>query len=375
MGALALVGPVELRSAQAAGARVHKVEKGHSLWGIARRYGVTVAALRAKNGLEEDDAIKPGQELVIPNKNEKPNTRKRSGNTDESKIRKPSASTQVQKSAKERGINPCNTPDPGYGIYDRWSRAPSIGQMIMPQSGGVSPGGRFDVMFHFHGHEAVRKEWVQVMDGAVLVGIDLGLGSGPYASAFQSPQAFKQLVDSVEKAVAQKTGKKNARVRHVGLSSWSAGYGSVQEIITQDYGKNLVDTVILLDGLHSGYSGNSLNETQLKPFVDWAQDAARGKKFMFVSHSSIIPPGYASTTETANFLIQKVGGKARRSTPRGTDPMGLDLISRYSRGNFHVRGYNGNDKMDHCAHIGLYRDVLKVHVKRRWHSPRGRAKR
>jgi hypothetical protein len=51
--------------------------------------------------------------------------------------------------------------------------------------------------------------------------------------------------------------------------------------------------------------------------------------------------------------------------------MGLDLISRYSRGNFHVRGYNGNDKMDHCAHIGLYRDVLKVHVKRRWNSPRG----
>ena len=51
--------------------------------------------------------------------------------------------------------------------------------------------------------------------------------------------------------------------------------------------------------------------------------------------------------------------------------MGLDLISRYSRGKFHVRGYSGNDKMDHCAHIGLYRDVLKVHVMPRWNSPRG----
>jgi hypothetical protein len=54
--------------------------------------------------------------------------------------------------------------------------------------------------------------------------------------------------------------------------------------------------------------------------------------------------------------------------------MGLDLISRFSRGNFHVRGYIGNDKMDHCAHIGLYRDVLKVHIKPRWRSPRGYAK-
>ena len=35
---------------------------------------------------------------------------------------------------------------------------------------------------------------------------------------------------------------------------------------------------------------------------------------MFVSHSSIIPPGYASTTETANFLIEKVGGKPHKAS-------------------------------------------------------------
>src|SRR5262249_28765026 len=92
---------------------------------------------------------------------------------------KPSAATQVQKSAKDRGVNPCNTPDLGLGIYDHWSRESSIGQLIMPQHGGVTNDGGFDVMIHFHGHEPVRKEWVQVMDGAVLVGIDLGIGSGP----------------------------------------------------------------------------------------------------------------------------------------------------------------------------------------------------
>ena len=40
----------------------------------------------------------------------------------------------------------------------------------------------------------------------------------------------EKLVQSVEKAVADKTGKKNAHVRHVGLSAWSAGYGAVGEI-------------------------------------------------------------------------------------------------------------------------------------------------
>jgi hypothetical protein len=286
---------------------------------------------------------------------------------------KPPAWTQVQKTAKERGVNPCNTPDPGFGVYDRWSRATTIGQAILPQRGGVTSSGKFDVMIHFHGHQAVRKEWVRVMDGAVLVGIDLGIGSGPYSSSFNAPDVFKRLLRSVEQAVAKKTGKTNAVARHVGLSAWSAGYGAVQEILSQPDNRRRIDTVILLDGLHCGYNGRSLNAAQIKPFVEFAREAAAGDKLMFVSHSSIIPPGYASTTETANLLIHQVGGRPRRTRPRPGDPMGLALISRYSRGGFHVRGYSGNDKMDHCAHIGLIRDVLKVHVKARWNSPRGRA--
>jgi hypothetical protein len=91
--------------------------------------------------------------------------------------RKPAPSTQVQKSASERGVNPCNTPDPGFGIYGKWEGGISMGQFIMPVHGGITQKGEFDVMIHFHGHEPVRKEWVQVMDGALLVGIDLGLGS------------------------------------------------------------------------------------------------------------------------------------------------------------------------------------------------------
>ncbi|HEY5957173.1 MAG TPA: hypothetical protein VIV60_11490 [Polyangiaceae bacterium] len=53
--------------------------------------------------------------------------------------------------------------------------------------------------------------------------------------------------------------------------------------------------------------------------------------------------------------------------------MGLELISRFDLGGFHERGFNGNDKMDHCAHLGLMRDILKVHINPRWKTPRGSA--
>ena len=285
-------------------------------------------------------------------------------------LAKPAPDTQTRKTPAERGVNPCDTPDPGFGRYATWSRAPSMGQMIVPKASPLAANGQFDVMFHFHGHEPARKEWVQAMHRPVFVGVTLGIGSGPYEAAFREPGAFERLVASVEQAVSTEVRK--ARVRRIGLSAWSAGYGAVQEILRQPYGRDRVDTVVLLDGLHAGYSGNGLNEAQLEPFVRFAKKAADGKTLMVVSHSSIIPPGYASTTETANFLIYKLGGKARAT--RGIGPMGLDLISRYSKGNFHVRGYSGNDKMDHCAHLGLYRDVLKVHIKPRWKSPRGYAK-
>jgi hypothetical protein len=280
----------------------------------------------------------------------------------------PPASTQVSKSVAERGgVNPCNTADPGFGLYDKWTRGIDMGQLIMPTSKRFARGGQFDVVFHFHGHEAARKEWVTVMDGAVLVGIDLGLGSGPYETAFDAPDAFERLVASVERAVEKKTGRA-AKARKIGLSAWSAGYGAVQKILGQKYGKERVDSVILLDGLHCGYQGQSVNALQIHAFTDFAKEAAAKRKLMFVSHSSIIPPGYASTTETANFLIHEVGGSPKPS--HGAGPLGLELISRYTLGNFHVRGFSGNDKMDHCAQLGLFRDVLKIHIKPRWNTPR-----
>ena len=43
----------------------HTVSRGETLWGIARRYGVTVARLRRDNGLQGDSRIRPGQKLLI----------------------------------------------------------------------------------------------------------------------------------------------------------------------------------------------------------------------------------------------------------------------------------------------------------------------
>jgi hypothetical protein len=282
------------------------------------------------------------------------------------------AKRRAPKKPRRGGIHPCMTPDPGFGVYDGWSTAPSVGQMIAPHKGGTTKSGGFDLVVHFHGHEPIRKEFVKTAKGPVLVGIDLGIGSGAYSKVFAMPNVFPTLIRSVEAAMAQKTGKKDARVRKLALSSWSAGYGAVEQILRQPAGKK-VDSVILLDSLHAGYAdeqGKTLKVDLLEPFIDFAKKAAAKQKFMFISHSSIIPPGYASTMETANFIIKQVKGKPKKASRQ--DVLGLDLFQRFDKGNLKVRGYTGNDKPDHCAHIGLMADVMRVHLGGRWKSPRGK---
>lgn len=271
---------------------------------------------------------------------------------------KPRSETQVQKSVAERGTNPCLTQDPGFGNYSTWSRAPAIGQMIIPRTLGKNDK-TFDVVFHFHGHEAARKEWVQRVDDAVLVGIDLGNGSGAYLDKFSVPGVFEALVASVERGVREHVGNAKLRVGHMGLTSWSAGYGAVLKILSSSYGKRHVDAVALFDGLHTGYVDGQLHTLKLEPLVDFANLAARGERVLYVSHSSIIPPGYASTTETANYLIWRLGGKPETPAVSRSFPLGLDLISSYSRGKFTVRGFRGNGQLDHCAHFGILGDVVR----------------
>lgn len=411
-----------------AAAKTHRVAAGDSLWSLAKKYGVSVEALKAANDLGSD-TIRLDQKLTIPGtgdpkpeaaaKDSKPEkgpkkedpeakaepeeepakepakpaapppkptraekaaavelysdpARTQVPSTLEERapewvLARPGPSTQVQKTNAARGgIFPCAAPDPGFGSYGKWRQVAPMAHVLVPKDLRLDGSGGFDVMFHFHGREPIRKEWVQVMDGAVLIAVDVGIASSSYAEAFKDPRTFGEVLRATEAQINEHTKRKDSRIRHVGVSAWSAGYGALQQLLTQPYPLEVIDSVVLLDGLHSGYVDKSLDITKLAPFARFAERAAREEVFMFVSHSSILTPGYASTTETAQYLVWRLGGKPMPSTSAVADPMGLERISFFSKGNFHVRGFRGNGAADHCAHLGLMRDVLRVHVKPRW---------
>jgi LysM repeat protein len=298
-------------------------------------------------------------------------------------LSEPPATTQGEKPTSARGgIFPCAAPDPGFAHYAKWIQVAPMAHVLAPPASpnlsSVRADGSFDVVFHFHGREPMRKEWVRAMSeahgDAVLVAVDIGIASEPYRETFRDARTFGQMLLAVEQEMKRRSSNTHAFAQNVTLSSWSAGYGAVAELLGQPMAQTRVGSVVLLDGLHAGFASSGLDGEKLAPFVHFAKQAAEGKRMMFVSHSSIRTPGYASTTQTARYLAWQVGGKPKDVSPGSSDPMGLERYSTFSKGNFHVRGFRGSGASDHCAHLGLMRDVLTVHLQPFWRAqqPSGR---
>jgi acyl-CoA thioesterase-1 len=124
-----------------------------------------------------------------------------------------------------------------------------------------------------------------------------------------------------------------------------------------------VSFVLLLDGLHAGYEGgrpgpleSKLVTADLEPFVRFARDAAAGKKQLIVTHSEVFPGTFASTTETADYLLREVGVK--RTAVLRWGPMGTQQLSEAGRGKLLVAGFAGNSAPDHVDHLHALPEFL-----------------
>lgn len=414
-------------------AGTHVVKPGESLWAVAKRYQTTVIAIRQATGLDSDQIrpgqklIIPSQAKTEPGPAPKvvsklaatksepsaPSTQKKplspptevppkaaaesrpavtaqtraaaerlyardglpaASSLDEvapAWVLEPlAASTQFEKPVAARsGVKPCVAPDPGFGAFGKWVQVAPMAHVLATKANTLAPDGGFDVLVHFHGREPIRKEWVQSMDRGVLVAVDVGIDSDSYADAFRDPRTLRQVLLAVENEIRARTAVPEAHVRHLALSAWSAGYGAIEQVLKQPFARSAVESIILLDGLHVGYQGRSLDRERMAPFVDFAKQAVAGERSLFVSHSSIPTSGYASSTETARYLIWKTGGRPKAVEALDSEPMGLERIALYNAGNFRVRGFRGNGASDHCAQLGLMRDVLRVHLLPSWQQP------
>lgn len=216
-----------------------------------------------------------------------------------------------------------------------------------PAANGVQ---ELDLLIHFHGAPFVAMQAVHNLEKPMaLAVVQQGSGSSVYAAPFVDVAVYPRLL----KAIQDKLGVD--RVGKVYFSSFSAGYGAVRELLKAHEAK--IDGILLLDGLHTDYvpdatplaQGGQLNAEKMKDFLVFAQKAVWGEKKMLITHSEIFPGTYASTTETADWLINELG--LQRNPILEWGPMGMQQVSETQKGNFEVRAFVGNTAPDHVDHL------------------------
>jgi hypothetical protein len=268
---------------------------------------------------------------------------------------RPAAALRPERKPSERGgIDPCKSPDPGWGDYQP-GQMRSGAYLMLPRE----PASEFDLVMHFHGHELALFEFLRARSKFVF----LGMTSSRYADRLSTADALDQLVKLAEREVESRTDKP-AHARNVVIAAWSGGYSAISLLL--EHSARKPNAVVLLDGLH-GSRDLSVLALQLDPIVRFAKRAEQDEVFMYVSHSSIDTDGYASSTEGVHFLLSALGARPLRVERE--DPLGMRLVELYSKGGFHTRGYAGGGKSDHCAHLALYPAVLRA-LEQRWKKQR-----
>jgi hypothetical protein len=190
----------------------------------------------------------------------------------------------------------------------------------------------------------------------VLAVVNLGAGSSANEKPLSDTAAWDALIRRIGEETSARTSGR-VRITRIFVSAFSAGYGGVRALLSDDRIASTLDGVMLLDGLHTNYipdrevvaEGGALDTTKLVPFLRYARRAVEGKARLLITHSEIFPGTFASTTETTDWLIAQLG--LARTPVLAWGPGGMQQISEVRRGGLLILGVAGNTGQDHSDHL------------------------
>ena len=236
-----------------------------------------------------------------------------------------------------------------------------LGTLFVPERVKNTQGVR--LLFFFHGGDWLPEVAVAHQRKMAVVSVQAGAGSSTYANLFADPMRFPKLIAEAESKSGLKFGE-------VDLAGWSAGCGALREILKDPPSYKCVSRVLCIDGVHTGYVNGTPGPTESQIQTDnlqiWLQigrDAIVGKKRLIITHSEIFPGTFASTTETADYLLREWGLKPHPVVKWG--PIKTQILSEVKRGRLLVIGFAGNSAPDHVDELHSLPEYLKWLLERR----------
>lgn len=251
--------------------------------------------------------------------------------------------------------------------------------VVLPDFASVD--GKFDLVVHFHGaSDLVGQSFGAAKLNAVVVVFNVGISSGSYRDRFTYAPMFTAVLDHA-RSLMQQRHLRDASVRRVALSAFSAGFGAVERVLQNPGVLDSIDAVLLLDGIHTSYDEKrKLDLRPIEPFLTFARAAAKNDKLFFITHSEIPTFEYGSTHATTDLLLDDLGleRQAGGDVPAMPDlpAMGyavareklrpLEPLSHAETGGFFVRGYAGAKPENHLSHLLQMASTAAPALAARW---------
>jgi hypothetical protein len=215
---------------------------------------------------------------------------------------------------------------------------------------------------HFHTAEwFVIQEHIRRGASHPLATFHLGEGSIVYRRAFEDPKRFGRVVDLVGRELAFEPST-------IEISSFSAGYGAVREILKHREYFDRICTIVLADSMYAGLEADSTRRPlreHIDVWVPFARAAIKSEKTFVFTYSGVPTPSYVSSSECARALLGSLNIQdavvAPNSLPAASDK-DFPLLRRADVGNLHVWGYGGTNAQAHMTHPRHIADI--------WHSLR-----
>jgi hypothetical protein len=261
-------------------------------------------------------------------------------------------------------------------MADRWTGT-SFGGYLPPKGDFIDADGGVDLVFHFNAAMLADKSWRRSNMNAVIVSQAFGdFGTSQYDDHYADRARFGRMVDEVLRSIGRARSRENLHARHITLVGWSAGFAAVGKILGVQRYFDMVDSIVLLDGLHARYlvkpnetkhpymGVEHVDKEQLSTFIRFAREAADGKKQMIVTHTNIMTPDYATSKEACLAMLGVLGIEPRAAAP-DEQLFGMTLRTRADKGGLHVLGFRGNMPSDHMDHLYAVGDVMRT-----WIAPR-----
>src|SRR5262245_36347835 len=212
------------------------------------------------------------------------------------------------------------------------------------------------LLVYFHAGSWIPQLAAAQNDMAVVTVQTTGSGT-VYAKLFEDPKRFLAIVDEAQK-------KSGMRFTRILVGGWSAGCSAVREILKSPEAYERIDAVLAIDGIHTDYVNGKpgplespLVTDKLDIWLQLGRDAIAGKKGALITHSEVFPGTFASTTETADYIVAML--KVKRTPVLKWGPMGTQQLSEVRTGRFLLIGYAGNSAPDHVDQLFSLSEHLK----------------